>query len=153
MRKFVTVLLCVISISAFSQDIRQIVKTFKVPGGWSGELMRDTSYVSMFGKKLVAVWRFECKKKKLQPVEFLIFNYVPQDSASMSQKALIYYATSNCLVASNQDIRQNSMNFSKGSYYFVEKMCPCYTTGSEECGTMVRQMQDWIGGKDKSKEY
>jgi len=139
--------------SAFSQDIRKIVNTFKVPSGWSGELIKDSTYVGMFGKKLVAVWRFDCKKKNIQPVEFYIFNYVPQDSASMNQKAMMYYAMSNCLVVSNEDIRQNSMNFSRGNYYFVEKMCPCYTNGSNECRTMVRQIQDWITSKDKTKQY
>ncbi|MGP8217789.1 MAG: hypothetical protein ACLQQ4_19645 [Bacteroidia bacterium] len=125
----------------------------KTPEGWSVELVKDTSYVPMFGKKSVAVWVFECKKIKIQPVEFYIFNYSPADSVSMNQKALMYYVTSNCLVASNEDVRQNSLNFVKGNYFFVEKMCPCYTTGTVECRTMVRQLGDWISNRDKSKKF
>lgn len=123
-----------------------------VPDGWSGDLVKDTSYVSMFGKRTVAIWKFECKKAKVQPVEFYVFDFNHADSIAMKQKSLMYYATSNCLVASNEDIRQNSMDFIKGNYYFVEKMCPCYTNGSTECRTMVRQLGQWISGEDRSKK-
>src|SRR5579872_7384033 len=133
MKKILTVLLIIITISGFAQDLKKITKTFKTPDGWSGELTKDTIYVPAFGKKTVAVWKFECTKKKLQPVVYYIFDYASADSATMNQKSIMYYATSSCLVASNEDIRQNAMNFVKGNYYFVEKMCPCYTTGSLEC--------------------
>lgn len=139
--------------SGIGQDLKKITRTFPIPSGWKGELVTDSSYVPMFGKKIIARWVFVCKKKDVQPVEFLIFDYIPQDSAGMEHKAIMYYATSNCLVASNEDIRQNSMNFIKGQYYFAEKMCPCYTTGTEECRTIVRKLGDWINGKEKTKGF
>jgi len=153
MKRILVLVFVLVATYGFSQDLKKITKTFKTPDGWSEELAKDSVYVPAFGKKTVAVWKFECKKVKIQPVEFYIFPYVPADSAIMNQKFIMYYATSNCLVASNQDIRQNGMNFAKGSYYFVEKMCPCYTTGSVECGTMVRQVTDWMNNKDKTKEF
>lgn len=137
----------------FGQDLVKITKTFKTPEGWSVDLIRDSSYVPMFGKKAIAMWKFECKKARIQPVEFYIFDFNHADSASLNQKALMYYVTSNCLVASNEDFRQNSMNFVRGNYFFVEKMCPCYTTGTVECRTMVRQINAWITNKDNSKEF
>ncbi len=152
MKKYFVLIFACISLTGFGQDLKKIVKTLKVPDGWSGELVKDTSYVSMLGKRTVAIWKFECKKAKVQPVEFYVFDYKPADSISMKQKSIIYYATSNCLVASNEDIRQNSMDFVKGDYFFVEKMCPCYTTGSAECRTMVRQLGQWISGEDRSKK-
>lgn len=135
------------------QDLKKITQTLKVPSGWKATLDKDTSYIPMFGKKVVAIWKFECTKVKIQPVEFYVFEYTHADSAGMNQKAIMYYATSNCLVASNEDIRQNSMDFYRGKYFFAEKMCPCYTTGTQECRTMVRQLNAWITNKDNSKEF
>lgn len=153
MKGFITAILILVATLGFSQDLKKIVKTFKTPDGWSGELKMDSVYVPSFGKKAIATWTFVCKTKKIQPVIFYVFSYTKADSAEMDQKAIMYYATSSCLVASNQDIRQNSMSFVRGNYYFTEKMCPCYTTGSVECETMVKQMSDWINKVDKTKEF
>jgi hypothetical protein len=153
MKRCFTLFFILIAIAGFTQDLKKITKTFKTPDGWSGELVKDTTYVPMFGKKAIALWKFECTKKKLQPVVFYVFEYTHEDSAKMENKAMMYYATSNCLVVSNEDIRQNSLNFIRGNYFFAEKMCPCYTTGSVECRTMVRDINEWITNKDKSKEF
>ena len=153
MRIYIALIFTCISLIGFGQDLKKITKSMKTPDGWSVELVKDTTYMPMFGRKTVAIWKFECKTVKIKPVEFYVFDYVKGDSASMDQKAMIYYATSNCLVVSNEDIRQNSMNFIKGNYFFVEKMCPCYTTGTVECRTMVRQLTDWITNKDHTKEF
>lgn len=153
MKIFMALLFTCISLSGFGQDLKKITHTFSVPSGWKGQLVKDSSYIPMYGKKTIARWVFVCKTKRIEPIEFLIFDYLPQDSAAMEQKAMMYYATSNCLVVSNEDIRQNSMNFVKGNYYFAEKMCPCYTTGTEECRTIVRKLGDWIKSKEKTKEF
>lgn len=145
-----------ISLFGFSQDLKKITKTMKTPDGWAEELAMDTTYVPMLGKKAIAIWKFDCKKVKITPVEFYVFNYVQADSLAMLRKADMYYATSNCLVVSNEDIRQNSMNFIRGNYLFIEKMCPCYTTGTVECRTMVRELSDWIHNvteADKAKKF
>lgn len=153
MKRFIALFLVLITVTCFGQDLKKITKTFKTPEGWSVDLIKDTTYVPMFGKRAIAQWKFECNKKKLQPVIFYVFEFTHEDSAKMEQKAMMYYATSNCLVSSNEDIRQNSLNFIRGKYFFAEKMCPCYTTGSVECRTMVRDINEWITNKDKSKEF
>jgi len=155
MKTTIAILFSIITFSCFGQDLKglkKIVNTFKIPEGWKSEMVLDSSYNPMFGKKMVARWRFVCTKVKIQPVELIIFNYVPQDSAVMTQKSMMYYATSNCLVVSNENIKQNSMDFARGSFYFVEKMCPCYTTGTQECRTFVRALSDWITNRDRTKE-
>ncbi len=152
MKAFIALLFTCISVLGFGQDLKKMVLTMKIPVGWTGQLIKDTSYIPMLGKRTIAVWKFECTKVKIPPVEFYIFDYVKSDSVAMNQKSNMYYAMSNCLVVSNEDIRQNSMNFVKGNYYFVEKMCPCYTTGTVECRTMVRQLNEWITNKDKAEE-
>lgn len=156
MKKICIVLFLCIGLMGFSQDLKKIVHTMKTPSGWSEELANDSIYVPMMGKKTIAVWKFQCKTVKIAPVEFYVFDYAAGDSASMMRKADMYYATSNCLVVSNEDIRQNSMNFIRGNYIFIEKMCPCYTTGTLECRTMVRQLNDWIHNvneEDKAKKF
>jgi len=156
MRIYIALLFACISFLGIGQDLKKIIKTMKTPDGWSVSLEKDSTYVPMIGKKTIAVWKFECKKVKIAPVEFYIFDYISADSAAMEQKAMMYYATSNCRVVSNEDIRQNSFDFVRGNYYFVEKMCPCYTTGTVECRTMVRQLNDWINNTseaDKAKKF
>jgi hypothetical protein len=156
MRNTVALLFSLITLSSAGQDLKnlkKIVNSFKIPDGWKSEMILDTSYAPLFGKKMIAKWRFVCTKVKIQPVELIIFNYKPEDSATMTQKAMMYYATSNCLVASNENMKQNSMDFARGDFYFVEKMCPCYTTGSEQCRTFVRALNDWITNRDKTKEF
>ena len=94
-----------ISLFGFSQDLKKITKTIKTPDGWAEELAMDTTYVPMFGKKAMAIWKFECKKVKIHRLNFTYLIMCRPIQLAMLRKADMYYATSNCLVASNEDIQ------------------------------------------------
>jgi len=133
--------------SVSSQTPEKIAKTFAVPDGWKTRVVRDTAYFPSFGKRHVAIWEFKCDDERTQSVWFYVFKYTQADSMNLQQKGILYYSLSDCLVASNQNINENFLSFNKGNYFFVERMCPCYTKNDPNCRKLADALLAWIKGK------
>ena len=132
------------SLFVSSQTLEKIAKTFSVPEGWKTRVVRDTAYFPSFGKRHVAIWEFKCNDEKTQSVWFYVFKYTKADSMGLQQKATLYYTLSNCLLTSNTDIKENFLSFVKGDYFFVERMCPCYTSNDANCKKLADNLLEWI---------
>lgn len=136
-------------LTGFSQTPERVVKSFSVPHGWKSRLVRDTDYLPSFGRKHVAIWEFKCNDGQTQAIWFYVFQYTREDSMELQQKATLYYTLSSCLLAANEDIKENFLSFNKGDYFFVERMCPCYTKGNPNCKKLVDRLMEWINKKEE----
>lgn len=146
--KFILGLLIVIlSFTASSQSLEKVAKTFTVPDGWKSRVVRDTAYFPSFGRRHMAIWEFKCDDDRTQSVWFYVFKYSQEDSLNLQRKATLYYSLSNCLLTSNDNINENFLSFNKGNYFFVERMCPCYTKNDPNCRKLATNLLDWIKGK------
>jgi hypothetical protein len=134
---------------AFSQaqSVEKTTKSFSVPDGWKTRVVKDTAYFPSFGRRHVAVWEFKCNDEHTEPVWFYVFKCAKGDSVFYHQKATMYYALSNCALTANNDIKENFVSFFKGDYFFVERMCPCYTKTNSSCKTLMEQLENWLADK------
>ena len=148
--KFVTGLIFVlIGFTVNAQTLEKVTKTFPVPSGWKSRVVRDTAYFPSFGRRHLAIWEFKCDDDRTQSVWFYVFKYSQPDSMVLQQKATMYYTLSNCLLISNDNINENFLSFNKGDYFFVERMCPCYTKGDPNCRKLANNLLEWIGVKNE----
>jgi len=147
MKSILAIIFVITGFSVSSQTLEKIAKTFVVPDGWKTRVVRDTAYFPSFGKRHVGVWEFKCDDERTQSIWFYVFKYTQADSMGLQQKAILYYSLSDCLLTSNQDINENFLSFNKGNYFFVERMCPCYTKNDPNCKRLVDGILLWIKGK------
>lgn len=146
MKFIVSTLFIAFAFFASSQTLEKIAKTFSVPDGWKSRLVRDTAYFPSFGERHMAIWEFKSDDDMTQSVWFYVFKYTQADSLNLQRKATMYYTLSNCLLVSNDNINENFLSFDKGNYFFVERMCPCYTKNNPNCRKLVNALLDWIKG-------
>ena len=111
MKFFIGIVFVLFTLSGFSQPLEKITKTFSVPDGWKMRVVKDTSFFPSFGRRHVAVWEFKCNDEHTEPMWFYVFKYRKEDSAVFHQKATMYYALSNCMLVSNNDIKENFVSF------------------------------------------
>jgi hypothetical protein len=149
--KFITGLLFVfIAFTVRAQSLEKVTKTFSVPDGWKSRVVKDTAYFPSFGRRHMAIWEFKCNDDRTQSVWFYVFKYKQADSMNLQQKAIIYYTMSNCLLTANDNINENFLSFNKGDYFFVERMCPCYTKGDPNCRKLAEALLNWIKGNGET---
>lgn len=140
------------SLFVSSQTLEKITKTFTVPDGWKSRVVKDTAYFPSFGRRHLAIWEFKCNDENTQSIWFYVFKYTQQDSMSLQQKAILYYSLSNCLLVENTDIKENFLSFNKGNYFFVERMCPCYTKHDPNCKKLADNLLEWIKAGNCNQE-
>jgi hypothetical protein len=145
MKYFFAIVFVLVTALGFSQTtVEKIAKTFSVPDGWKTRVVKDTSFFPSFGRRHVAIWEFKCDDGHTEPMWFYVFKYKKEDSAFFHQKSTMYYALSNCMLVANNDIKENFVSFIRGDYYFVERMCPCYTKTNSSCKTLVSALDKWL---------
>lgn len=125
-------------------SLEQIVSTFNTPPGWTSKFIADSSFFPLFERRQMATWTFKNKSDSTIKVTFYVFNYTPKDSALFSDKEQKYIRLVSCLLVPADKPNENFTSFQRSNYFFLKKMCPCYTLGNEQCKQLAKQLFEWI---------